>query len=87
MDDFIAKVFMDNETKPREILTFANTPEEAIDNVVQIEAAQFLCHVTRLKDGEIWDFNQELEPLRKIRKMVFQTNDVEMEFHIQNQGS
>ena len=87
MDDFIAKVFMNNETKPCELLTFANTPEEAIDNVVQIETAEFLCHIIRVKDGVIWDFDQELGPLRKIRKMVFQTNDVEMEIRIQNQGN
>ena len=70
MDKFIATVFLDDETEKRELLTFADSPEEAIDNMVLLEAVRFLCQVKRIKDSKVWDFDEELQPLREIRRMV-----------------
>ena len=70
MHDFIATVLMNNETETRELLTFADSPEEAIDNMVLLEAVRFLCQVKRIKDSKVWDFDEELQPLREIRRMV-----------------
>ena len=71
MHDFIATVFLDGETEKRELLTFADSPEEVIDNMVQLEAVRVLCHIKRIKDSKVWDFNdEELQPLREIRRMV-----------------
>ena len=71
MDDFITTVFLNDETKKIELLTFANSPEEVIDNMVQLEAVRVLCHIKRIKDSKVWDFNdEELQPLREIRRMV-----------------
>ena len=74
MDDFIATVFMNDDDEPSELLTFGNNPEEVIDNIVQIEAVRILCHIRRVKDSEIWDFNEELEPFRELRRMILKTD-------------
>ena len=70
MDEFIATVLLNSENKPTELLTFANSIEEAIDNMVLLEAVRFLCQVKRTKDSKVWDFDEELQPLREIRRMV-----------------
>ena len=70
MHDFIATVFLDGETEKRELLTFADSPEEAIDNMVLLEAVRVLYQIKRIKDSKIWDFDEELQPLREIRRMV-----------------
>ena len=70
MDEFIATVLLNSENKPTELLTFANSIEEAIDNMVLLEAVRFLCQVKRIKDSKVWDFDEELQPLREIRRMV-----------------
>jgi len=70
MHDFIATVLMNNETEKRELLTFADSPEEAIDNMVLLETVRVLCQIKRIKDSKVWDFDEELQPLREIRRMV-----------------
>ena len=70
MHDFIATVLMNNETEKRELLTFADSPEEAIDNMVLLEAVRVLYQIKRIKDSKVWDFDEELQPLREIRRMV-----------------
>ena len=70
MDEFIITVLLNSENKPPELLTFANSIEEAIDNMVLLEAVRFLCQVKRIKDSKVWDFDEELQPLREIRRMV-----------------
>jgi len=70
MDDFIATVLMNDDNEPSELLTFGNTPEEVIDNIIQMETVRILYHIRRVKDSEIWDFDSELEPFRKLRKMI-----------------
>ena len=70
MHDFIATVFLDGETEKRELLTFADSPEEAIDNMVLLEAVRVLFQIKRIKDSKVWDFDEELQPLREIRRMV-----------------
>ena len=74
MDDFIVTVFMNDDDEPSELMTFGNNPEEVIDNMVQIEAVRILCHIRRVKDSEIWDFNEELEPFRELRRMILKTD-------------
>jgi hypothetical protein len=70
VDEFIATVLLNSENKPTELLTFANSIEEAIDNMVLLEAVRFLCQLKRIKDSKVWDFDEELQPLREIRRMV-----------------
>lgn len=70
MHDFIATVLLNNETETRELLTFADSPEEVIDNMVLLEAVRVLYQIKRIKDSKIWDFDEELQPLREIRRLV-----------------
>jgi len=74
MDEFIATVLMAGETTPTELKNFGDSPEQVIDNIVQIEGVSYLYHIERLKDGEVWDFDAELEPLREIREMIMKTD-------------
>ena len=70
MHDFIATVLLNNEIETRELLTFADSPEEVIDNMVLLEAVRVLYQIKRIKDSKIWDFDEELQPLREIRRLV-----------------
>ena len=66
----MATILLNNETETRELLTFADSPEEAIDNMVLLEAVRVLFQIKRIKDSKVWDFDEELQPLREIRRMV-----------------
>jgi len=72
----MATVLLNNETETTELLTFADSPEEVIDNMVLLEAVRFLCQVKRIKDSKVWDFDEELQPLREIRRLVQETAGV-----------
>ena len=76
MDEYVATVLMAGETKPTELKNFGTTPEEVIDNIVQIDSVNHLYHVRRLKDDEVWDFDADLKPLREIRELIIQTSGV-----------
>ena len=70
MDEYIATVLMEGEETPTELKSFGITPEEVVDNMVLLPNVEYLYHITRLRDEEIWDFDTELEPLRELRKMI-----------------
>jgi len=73
MDEYIATVLMEGEETPTELKSFGITPEEVVDNMVLLPNVEYLYHITRLKDEEVWDFDTELEPLRELRKLISQT--------------
>ena len=70
MDEYVATVLMEGEDTPTELKSFGITPEEVVDNMVLLPNVEYLYHITRLRDEEIWDFDTELEPLREIRKLI-----------------
>ena len=70
MDEYVVTVLMEGNNKPTELKNFGVTPEEVIDNIVQLPNVAYLYHIKRLKDDAVWDFDAELEPLREIRKMI-----------------
>ena len=70
MDEYVATVLMEGEVTPTELKSFGITPEEVVDNMVLLPNVEYLYHITRLRDEEIWDFDTELEPLRELRKMI-----------------
>ena len=76
MHDFMATVLLNNETETTELLTFADSPEEVIDNMVLLEAVRVLFQIKRIKDSKVWDFDEELQPLREIRRLVHETAGV-----------
>ena len=73
MDEYVATVLMEGEDTPPELKSFGITPEEVVDNMVLLPNVEYLYHITRLRDEEIWDFDTELEPLRELRKLISQT--------------
>ena len=73
MDEYVATVLMEGEDTPTELNSFGITPEEVVDNMVLLPNVEYLYHITRLRDEEIWDFDTELEPLRELRKLISQT--------------
>ena len=73
MDEYVATVLMEGEDTPTELKSFGITPEEVVDNMVLLPNVEYLYHITRLRDEEIWDFDTELEPLRELRKLISQT--------------
>ena len=74
MDEYVATVLIEGNNKPTELKNFGVTPEEVIDNIVQLPNVAYLYHIKRLKDDAVWDFDAELEPLREIRKMISRTD-------------
>jgi hypothetical protein len=73
MDEYVATVLMEGENTPTELKSFGVTPEEIVDNMVLLPNVEYLYHITRLRDKEVWDFDTELDPLREIRKMITAT--------------
>ena len=73
MDEYVATVLMEGENTPTELKSFGITPEEIVDNMVLLPNVEYLYHITRLRDKEVWDFDTELDPLREIRKMITAT--------------
>jgi len=73
MDEYIATVLMEGSKTPTELKSFGLTPEEIVDNMVLLPSVEYLYHITRLRDEEMWDFDTELEPLREIRQLISKT--------------
>lgn len=83
MDEYVATVLMEGEETPTELKSFGVTPEEVVDNMVLLPNVEYLYHIMRLRDEEIWDFDTELEPLREIRKMITETGgDIALKINI-----
>jgi len=70
MENYIATVRLVGSTDIVELLNFGESPEEIVDNLVLMNNVEFLYHIKREKDNEVWDIDEALEPLRKIRKIL-----------------
>ena len=70
MENYIATVRLVGSTDIVELLNFGESPEEIVDNLVLMDNVEFLYHIKREKDNEVWDIDEALEPLRKIRKIL-----------------
>ena len=70
MENYIATVKLVVSTDIVELLNFGESPEEIVDNLVLMDNVEFLYHIKREKDNEVWDIDEALEPLRKIRKIL-----------------
>ena len=78
MDEYIVDVEMDNEKQL--IKTFARTVENAIDNIVQLPSVQKLFNIGNTNTKEIWEFEEDIEELRELRKNYHQ--NIEMFFSV-----
>ena len=68
MNEYKALVIQEGQTET--LKTFGNSIEEAIDNLVMMEGVNFLHWIQDLKLQEQWDFDEDLIPLRALRKKI-----------------
>jgi hypothetical protein len=82
MENYIATVKLEGSNKPQELINFGNSPEEIVDNIVLMENVEFLYHIKRERDNSVWDFDEPLQPLREIRKLLSEAgpdSDIDLE--------
>ena len=68
MNEYKALVIQEGQTET--LKTFGNSIEEAIDNLVMMEGVNFLHWIQDLRLQEQWDFDEDLIPLRALRKKI-----------------
>lgn len=70
MDEYVVTVLMEGEKNPTELKNYGYNVEEVVDNIVQMPYVEYIYHVLRIKDEEVWNFDTEAEPLREIRRLI-----------------
>ena len=80
MNEYKALVIQEGQTET--LKTFGNSIEEAIDNLVMMEGVNFLHWIQDLKLQEQWDFDEDLIPLRALRKKI--PAHVDISFGVKN---
>jgi len=69
MDEYIINVIMDN--KQEQLKTYSASEIEALDSMISFKGVDKIISITRSKDNESWDFNNnDLEKLRELRGLV-----------------
>ena len=68
MNEYTALVL--HEGQKETLKTYGNSIEEAIDNMVMMEGVSFLYMIQDTKLQEQWDFDEDLRPLRELRKKI-----------------
>ena len=68
MNEYNALVIQEGQTET--LKTFGNSVEEAVDNLVMMEGITFLHWIKDVKLQEQWDFDEDLVPLRALRKRI-----------------
>ena len=71
MDEFIVKSTL-KEGEKINLLSFGQTIEEVVDNLVQIDAVKSVEEVIRKRDGASWHLNDKdaISKLRALRNQV-----------------
>ena len=80
MNEYKALVIQEGKTET--LKTFGNSIEEAIDNMVMIEGITFLHWIEDIKLEEQWHFDEDLVPLRALRKRI--PDYVDMSFGVKH---
>ena len=73
MDEFIVKAILEEGGKIN-LLTFGQTIEEVVDNLVQIETIQRVEEVIRKRDGAVWHLKDQ-DAISKLRVLRSQIKD------------
>ena len=68
MNEYNALVIQEGQTET--LKTFGNSVEEAVDTLVMMEGITFLHWIKDVKLQEQWDFDEDLVPLRALRKRI-----------------
>lgn len=77
MNEYKALVL--HEGQKEMLKTYGDSIEEAIDNMVMMEGVSFLYMIQDLKLQEQWDFDEDLRPLRELRKKIPLNVDISFE--------
>jgi|TARA_R110000803_G_scaffold209321_1_gene278797 hypothetical protein len=80
MNEYNALVIQEGQTET--LKTFGNSVEEAVDNLVMMEGITFLHWIKDVKLQEQWDFDEDLVPLRALRKRI--PDYVDMSFGVKH---
>ena len=78
MEEYIMDVELDNERTT--LKTFSRTVEGAIDNIVKMNSVQKLFNIDNVDTQETWEFEEDIEELRKIRNKL--PKNIEMFFSV-----
>ena len=78
MEEYIMDVEIDNERTT--LKTFSRTDEGAIDNIVKMHTVQKLFNIDNIDTQETWEFEEDIEELRKIRNKL--PKNIEMFFSV-----
>ena len=70
MDEYLLKVLLQNDKQPTELVTYASSIDEALDNSVQISSITYVFTITRSSDSKIWEIYEDIIPLRELRKLI-----------------
>ena len=70
MDEYLLKVLLQNDKQPTELVTYASCIDEALDNSVQISSITYVFTITRSFDSKIWEIDEDITPLRELRKLI-----------------
>ena len=73
MDEFIVKATL-KEGEKINLLSFGQTIEEVVDNLVQMDAVKNVEEVIRKRDGTVWHLN-DTEAISKLRALRNQIKD------------
>ena len=73
MDEFIVKSTL-KEGEKINLLSFGQTIEEVVDNLVQIDAVKSVEEVIRKRDGAVWHLNDQ-DAISKLRALRSQIKD------------
>ena len=73
MDEFIVKTTLEDGEEIN-LMTFGQTVEEVIDNLVQMDTVIRVEEVIRKKDGAVWHLNDQ-DAISKLRVLRSQIKD------------
>ena len=73
MDEFIVKAILEEGEKIN-LLTFGQTIEEVVDNLVQMETIQRVDEVIRKRDRAVWHLKDQ-DAIKKLRELRSQIKD------------
>ena len=73
MDEFIVKTTLEDGEEIN-LMTFGQTVEEVIDNLVQMDTVKRVAEVVRKRDGAVWYLNDQ-DALSKLKALRDQIQD------------
>tara|TARA_A100001015_G_scaffold282001_1_gene345823 strand:+ start:1385 stop:1639 length:255 start_codon:yes stop_codon:yes gene_type:complete len=76
------KLIVRQDNKKETLKSYADSVEEAIDNMILIDSVSHLYLIEEVESKEQWEFNEELNGLRELRKLI--PSDVRLAFEVRS---